>query len=75
MSQKELRAGSVVRSCVSVKFFETGILKQMNNNFQMNVIDAPLVCPPGQQLDHTGYCREAWRSTFKFSNLLNLNIS
>ncbi|XP_058818102.1 uncharacterized protein LOC131681362 [Topomyia yanbarensis] len=25
-----------------------------------NVIDAPVVCPPGQKPDHKGKCREVW---------------
>lgn len=25
-----------------------------------NVIDVPIVCPPGQKLDATNKCREVW---------------
>uniref|UniRef100_A0A1Q3FRC0 Putative conserved secreted protein n=1 Tax=Culex tarsalis TaxID=7177 RepID=A0A1Q3FRC0_CULTA len=27
---------------------------------QSNIIDGPVVCPPGQKPDHNGKCREVW---------------
>lgn len=39
---------------------------------QKNVIEVPVVCPPGQQADNNGRCRPIWRKSMeKLMEMLN----